>query len=397
MTRPLPLLIAALAALLLLPPATVGAQDSALASVTARQYIVVDAETGEVFAEKRGDGRAGMASVTKLFTLMEAVQRAPLDLEVTALETDMFGSDSTKMTGFVPGARFTLEDLLYGMMLESGNDAAYAIARAVGAQPGDTEAESVARFVGWMNERAAALGMTNTQLRNPHGLSEEGHYTTPRDLSAFLMYGLGVDAFVRVIVARSFVTSAGYEIFSINRAPQFIPDQIGGKTGYDNATGYCLAEVAERDGRRMIAVTFDGVAPDVWYIDQAVLFDYAYAALEERLTADEPIGDDRVAFVAPGSRAAEVNAAEPAPEDDPPPEVAVVDAVQEESIPTPVRVDSLPPPAAVERAQRDITGDWIVPASVVAGLIALMALRPFVRQQAPTPPKLSVDTSGPAS
>jgi D-alanyl-D-alanine carboxypeptidase len=245
MTRIQPLLIAAFAALLLLPATPVRAQDAALASVTAQQYIVVDAETGEVFAEKLGDGRAGMASVTKLFTLMEAVQRAPMDLEVTALETDMFGSDSTKMTGFFPGARFTLEDLLYGMMLESGNDAAYAIARAVGAQPGDTEDQSVARFVGWMNERAASLGMTNTQLRNPHGLSEEGHYTTPRDLSAFLMYGLGVEPFVDVMVARSYVTSTGVEIFSINRSPEFIPDQIGGKTGYDNATG-----VLPRRGRR---------------------------------------------------------------------------------------------------------------------------------------------------
>ena len=391
------LLIAALAALLMLPVAPVDAQDGPLASVTAQQYIVVDAETGEVFAEKLGDGRAGMASVTKLFTLMEAVQRAPLDLEVTVLETDMFGSDSTKMTGFFPSARFTLEDLLYGMMLESGNDAAYAIARAVGAQPGDTEAESVARFVGWMNERAISLGLTNTQLRNPHGLSEEGHFTTPRDLSAFLMYGLGVEPFVRVMVARSFVTSAGVEIFSINRAPQFIPGQIGGKTGYDNATGYCLAEVAERNGRRMIAVTFDGQAPDLWYVDQAILFDYAYAALEERLASDEPIGDDRVAFLEPGSRAADIAVAEQAQASGPTPVVAGADTAQVAAVPTPVRVDSLPPAPLVTRNDRSITGNWIVPASVLVGLVGLMLLRPLVRHDARLPRASNVDTPGPAS
>ena len=397
MTHFRPLLIAAFAALLLLSPTPIRAQDESLASVTAQQYIVVDAETGEVFAEKLGDGRAGMASVTKLFTLMEAVQRAPLDSEVTVLESDMFGSDSTKMTGFFPGARFTLEDLLYGMMLESGNDAAYAIARAVGAQPGDTEAESVARFVGWMNERAISLGLRNTQLRNPHGLSEEGHFTTPRDLSAFLMYGLGVEPFVRVMVARSFVTSTGVEIFSINRAPEFIPDQIGGKTGYDNATGYCLAEVAERNGRRMIAVTFDGLAPDIWYVDQAILFDYAYTALEERVASNEPIGVDRVAFLAPGSRAAQIATAEQAPRTEATPVFAGVDAVQEPTVPTPVRVDSLPQPPVVASNDRSITGNWIVPVSVLVGLLGLMALRPLVRHDARLPRAANVDTPGPAS
>ena len=396
MTLPGTLLLAALAALLALPVSTARAQDDALATISAERYIVVDAETGEIFAQQDADVRGGIASLTKIFTIMEAIERAPLDTPITAEESDLFGPDSTTMTGFAAGVTFTLDDLLHGMMLESGNDAAVAVARALGAEPGDDADESEARFVGWMNERVESLGLTDTHFQNPHGLSAEGHYSTPGNIAAFLMFALTSPTFVQVLTDASYVTSTGVEIRSTNRGPEFIPDYIGGKTGFDEETGYCLAEVGDRDGTTMIAVSIDGAAPETWYLDHATLFDVAYAGLNARLAANQPVPNSRVAFVSPG-QAAEVAEAAPAPDTviaiEPPP----VDAGQQAAIPTPVRVDSLPEPAAVVPVDRSITGNWILPAAVVAGLIMLMGIRRLGRLDATTGRPMPVDTSGPAS
>lgn len=396
MRLPRVLLFAALAAALLLPCGSAHAQDDPLASISAERYIVIDAETGEIFAEQNADVRGGMASLTKIFTVMEAIERAPLDTPITAEESDLFGPDSTTMTGFTPGVTFTLNDLLHGMILESGNDAAVAVARSLGAGPGDDVDESEARFVGWMNERVQSLGLTDTRLQNPHGLSDDDHYSTPRDIAAFLMYALTNPAFVDVLTADSYVTSTGVEIRSINRGPEFIADYIGGKTGFDEKTGYCLAEVADRDGVTMIAVTIDGAAPDTWYIDHATLFDVGYAGLDDRLAANQPLPDNRVAFVAPG-QAAEVGDSEQAPGSNVAAEQAPVESGQQPAVPTPVRVDALPQPSANVRDSRSITGNWILPSAVLVGLITLLGIRQLGHLQPASRGPRPVDTSGRAS
>jgi len=339
----------------------VGAQTadpSTLDQISSRRYIVIDSATGEIFAEKDADTAAGMASVTKIFTALVALERAPLDMEIVTNDSDLFDQTSSLMPGLVSGKRYTMRDLLYGMVLASGNDAAHALARGIAAQPGDTDEEAVDRFVSWMNDKVALLGLTNTHFANPHGLSDPDHYTTPRDIVAFMLYAVQNPDFMDVISALEYTTTTGDYIATINRGPQFIPNYVGGKTGFDNDTGYCLVEVGARSDVQVISVTIDGVAPDIWYQDHAILMDYAFAALDDRLAAGDPLGDKVVAYAQPGT-SAEVNTADE--------EVAQQQAAAAESAfsgaqsaPRPVLVDDpIPVPEARPDEHRHIFDHWL--------------------------------------
>jgi D-alanyl-D-alanine carboxypeptidase (penicillin-binding protein 5/6) len=274
------------------------AQDDLGDAISSQRYIVIDAETGEVFSEKDAHDQVAIASLTKIFTTIEAIERAPLSLEITTDESDLFDESSTTM-GFGPGETFTLEELLYGMMLPSGNDAAHAIARSLGFQEGDTPEESVARFVGWMNERIRNMGLTETHLVNPHGLGVPGHVSSAHDIAAFTMYAHRFPVFNEIISTASY-NARGYPLSNTNRLLSMGYDGlVGGKTGFDEDSGYCLVEVAQRSADAMISVTLDGVAPTVWYEDNVVLLDYAFDRKSERLAAGEEISGDVVSFVDP--------------------------------------------------------------------------------------------------
>ena len=267
-------------------------------AISSRRYIAIDATTGEVFAEKDAHDQVAIASITKVFTLIEAIERAPLSMEITTVEADVFDERSSTM-GFGPGETFTLEELLYGMMLPSGNDAAHAIARAIAAEPGDTPEESVNRFVGYMNERVRAMGLTETNFVNPHGWGVPGHYSSAHDVAVFTMYALQYPTFVEIIGTRQYEVG-DYTLVNNNRLLQNgFPGLIGGKTGFDFDSGWCLMVAAQRSSGTMMSVTLDGVAPDIWYQDNEVLLDYAFERKSERLAAGEPIAGDVVSFVDP--------------------------------------------------------------------------------------------------
>lgn len=273
----------------------VSAQVTELDGISSQRYIVIDAETGEVFVEHNADQEAAMASLTKIFTTIEALERGTLTQQITTDTSDVFDASSTTM-GFGPGESFSLEDLLYGMMLPSGNDAAHAIARAIGYQDGDTDDQSVQHFVDEMNQRIKDMGLTNTHLMNPHGWGVDGHYSTARDLAAFTMYALKYPMFEKLIGTYDYQTSSGYYVTNTNKLLNNYGGLIGGKTGYDDDAGYCLIEVATRDGSTMISVTMDGEAPDTWYQDNATLLDYAFATKAERLASGKQITGDVVSF-----------------------------------------------------------------------------------------------------
>jgi D-alanyl-D-alanine carboxypeptidase (penicillin-binding protein 5/6) len=279
----------------LVPFRRISAQDDLSDQISSRRYIVIDADTGEVFAQKDADAEAAIASLTKIFTTIEAIERAPLDTEITTDDSDLFDSSSTTM-GFGPGETFSLEDLLYGMLLPSGNDAAHAIARSLGAEPGDKDPEvSVSRYVGWMNQRIQHLGLKETHLVNPHGLGVPGHHSSAHDLAVFTMYALHYPLFERIIGTSSY-DAGGYEVTNTNKLLNSYDGLIGGKTGYDDDAGWCLIEVARRDGSTMISVTLDGVAPDIWYQDNAILLDYAFEQKAARTAAGDAITNPIVGF-----------------------------------------------------------------------------------------------------
>ena len=272
------------------------AQLSELDGISSKRYIVIDADTGEVFVEHNADEEVQIASLTKVFTTIEALELADLDTPITTNSSDLFSADSTTM-GFGPGETFSLQDLLYGMMLPSGNDAAHAIARSLGYREGASDDQAVGNFMDLINQRVADMGLTNTHLVNPHGLSEDGHYSTARDLATFTMYALEYPTFQQVIGASSHTTADGfYYISNTNKLLSSYSGIIGGKTGYDDEAGYCLVEVATRNGSTMISVTLDGEAPDIWYQDNATLLDYAFEAKAEREATGRQITNDRVSY-----------------------------------------------------------------------------------------------------
>ncbi|CAN5669173.1 hypothetical protein BH09CHL1_BH09CHL1_00220 [soil metagenome] len=258
------------------------AQEVRELQINSAAYIVIDADTGEIFAQKNAHNHRAMASLTKIFTAIEALQRAPLDLTITTHDDDVYDDSSTRV-GLGAGEEFSLVDLLYGMLLPSGNDAAHAIARDLGTEPGDTsDEESYERFIGWMNERIQAMGLQDTHLVNAHGWGVPDHYSTAYDLATFMRYAIQYPEFLEIIGTSAYTTANGYSFTNTNKILGTEPDLIGGKTGYDDDVGYCLIEVAQRNGHTMISVTLDGVAPDDWYDDNVVLLNYAFDQVEAR-------------------------------------------------------------------------------------------------------------------
>jgi D-alanyl-D-alanine carboxypeptidase len=284
------------------------AQEVASLQINSAQYIVIDAETGEVFAQREANERAAMASLTKVFTAIEAIESGPLDLEIETIADDVFNPDTSSVMGIAPGQVFTLRDLLFGLMLPSGNDAAYVIARALGGQPGDDSDAAVQRFVDRINQRVKNMGLNDTVLKNPHGWGVPGHYTTPHDLAAFMMYALKYPFFVELISTREYDIPGFATLYNNNRLLNTYEDLVGGKTGIDNDSGYCLIEVAERGGTTMVSVTLDGIPPEDWYDDNRVLLDYAFETKAERLESGEPISGVVLSYRDPDAAVIQANA-----------------------------------------------------------------------------------------
>ena len=195
------------------------AQDDLASQISSQRWIVIDADTGEVFAQHKADDEVAIASLTKIYTTIQALEMASLDTQITTNESDLFDANSTQV-GFGPGETFSMEDLLYGMLLPSGNDAAHAVARALGMQPGDTDAQAVAHFVALENQRIADMGLTETHLVNPHGLGVPGHYSSAHDLAVFTRYALKFPEFVKIFGTASYTTANRLLVQQHEQAPQ---------------------------------------------------------------------------------------------------------------------------------------------------------------------------------
>ncbi|MDQ3654304.1 MAG: serine hydrolase, partial [Chloroflexota bacterium] len=272
------------------------AQEVPELKINSKRYIVIDADTGEVFAQRGAHEQAAMASLTKIFTAIEAIEFGSSNLRITTTADDLVGADNSRM-GFTAGETFTLDDLLYGLMLPSGNDAANAIARSLGAKPGDSADQAAQRFVDRMNTRLQNMGLTDTNLVNPSGWGVPNHYSSAHDLAVFTMYALQYPRFVKLISTLEHdTTTGGYYLRNNNRLMTKYPSLLGGKTGFDYDAGWCLIEVARKNGNTMISVTLDGIHPDDWYDDNRVLLEYAFEQKEARVAANAPIAGDVLRF-----------------------------------------------------------------------------------------------------
>lgn len=254
----------------------VAAQEVPELQINSERYIVIDADTGEIYAQRGADDQVAIASLTKVFTAVQALNMAPLDTRITTSDADMVSAEATVM-GFGPGETYTLRDLIYGMMLPSGNDAAYAIARSLGYRDGDSDEEAVQRFMDLLNQRIQDMGLENTKLLNPDGWGVPGHYSSAADVAAFMQYASEYPFLIKVMGTSSYTTSNGaITVINTNKVLNSYAPLVGGKTGYDWDSGWCLVNLAELGDSRMIAVTLDGIAPDDWYDDNLVLLEYGF-------------------------------------------------------------------------------------------------------------------------
>ena len=173
-----------------------------------------------------------------------------------------------------PGDRVTVEELLYGLLLCSGNDAALALTECAGG---------AAPFVALMNEKAAALGMAHTSFANPNGLDAEGHYSTARDMAALAAAAMDDPTFRRLCSSRR-VTIGQRTMENHNRLLRQVEGCVGLKTGYTKAAGRTLVSCAERNGCRLVVVTLrDG---DDW-ADHAALYEYGFRLTAPRMAAQQ--------------------------------------------------------------------------------------------------------------
>ncbi len=232
--------------------------------VSATAAVLMDADMGQVLYEKNGDRQMLIASTTKIMTALVVLEHAAPDDVITVTPDHMAEGSSMYLKA---GETVRVEELLYGLLLCSGNDAALALTECAGG---------LTPFVALMNEKAAALGMARTSFANPNGLDADGHYSTARDMAVLAAAAMENPTFRRICSSRS-VTIGQRTMENHNRLLRQMEGCVGLKTGYTQAAGRTLVSCTEREGCRLVAVTLqDG---NDW-ADHAALYDYGF-----RLTA----------------------------------------------------------------------------------------------------------------
>ena len=260
-------------------------------SVSAACAILVDAGSGRVLYAHNAQERRPIASTTKLMTALVAVEStADLSEQVTIQAEDTRTEGSSMY--LKPGETLTLEELLYGLLLASGNDAALAIARHC--------AGDVDTFLSWMNQRAADLGMADTHFATPNGLEDEDNYSTAADMALLARAFLAHKTLADMAAAKS-VTIGVRTLVNHNKLLWRYEGCTGLKTGYTDKAGRTLVSCATRQGQTLIAVTLND--PDDWE-DHAALLDYGFETYPVHLLAREgerigsvPVSGSLVPFV----------------------------------------------------------------------------------------------------
>lgn len=252
------LLAAGLLALCLLPG------EARAVSTSATSAILMDVESGRVLYEQNADARMRIASTTKILTALVAIREGnPSDI-VTVSHAAAYTEGSSMY--LKEGEQLTLEALLYGLLMCSGNDAATAIAEHIGG--------SVEAFAAMMNAAAREIGMSSSSFANPHGLDHENHYSTARDMARLACAAVADETLLRIASTRTAVVG-GRTMTNHNKLLQYMDGCIGLKTGYTRAAGRTLVSCAERNGQRLVAVTLqDG---NDW-ADHQSLYEYGFSA-----------------------------------------------------------------------------------------------------------------------
>ena len=247
-------------------------------AVSAEKALVLDAATGRVLYERNADERSLIASTTKIMTALIICQQCNV-LDRVRIPAEAVGVEGSSMY-LLEGEVLTIQELLYGLMLRSGNDAAAALAIHCGG--------TIEGFAALMNDKARELGLDNTHFVNPHGLDAPDHYSTARDLAVLTAYAMKDPVFARTVGAKT-ITVGERVLTNHNKLLWQLPGCEGVKTGYTRAAGRILVSSASRDGRRLICVTIN--APDDWNDHKALLErGFGDYALREIVAEGEVLG-----------------------------------------------------------------------------------------------------------
>lgn len=240
--------------------------------VSAKSAVLMCADNGEVLYSENANEQLPMASTTKIMTALLAIEAATPDMEITVTR-EMVSVEGTSM-GLLPGDGVSLRELVYGMLLQSGNDAAHTAAVVLGG--------SEEKFAELMNERAREIGMTNTNFVTASGLDEENHRSTAYDMALLACESIKNPEFAAICSSKTAALTYGnppYKRTLRNHNRLLWSDEsiIGIKTGFTKKSGRCLVSAAKRDGVTLVAVTLN--APDDWN-DHLSMLEYGFARLK---------------------------------------------------------------------------------------------------------------------
>lgn len=225
---------------------------SADVGCSGKAMCLIEAQTGRILAEKNSYAKLAMASTTKIMTAITAIEHCEDLDEVFEVSDKAIGVEGTSLY-LRKGEKHSLRDLLYGLMLVSGNDASVAIGERVGG--------TVEHFVDLMNFTAYKIGVKNTHFENTHGLDEKGHYTCAYDLAKITAYALNNPVFKEIVSTQNkkIVNADGKVRYLCNKNKllRTFNGAIGVKTGFTDDAGRCLVSAAERDGMRLVCVVLN--------------------------------------------------------------------------------------------------------------------------------------------
>ena len=237
-------------------------------SVSAKTAVVMDVNSGRILYEKNKDDKVYPASTTKILTALLAIEQGDL-ADVVQVSRNASGVEGSSIY-LAAGEKLPLKDLVYGLMLRSGNDAAVAIA--------EQTAGSVEAFVDQMNRRMKEIGAENTHFTNPNGLHDDDHYTTAYDMALLARQAMHNPSFKEVVKAKSWQAHRGEGKFNVfynkNKVVYQYEGGTGIKIGYTKTAGRTLVASSERDGMELICVVMN--APD-WFHDAYALMNYVYS------------------------------------------------------------------------------------------------------------------------
>ena len=283
--------VAFLAALLATAFASAAPAAEKPPSFDARAWVLIDARTGQVLTGHAASKKLPIASATKLMTAWVAMQELPLGKMVRAQPYEAgFGESLLERE---TGELLSVRDLLYGLILRSGNDAAYDLAFAA--------AGSEERFVRQMNRRAAALGLADSHYANPIGLDEQGNYSSARDLTALSRRLMKLSGFAKIAASRT-ATLRSFDpprrISTINELLYMAPWVTGVKTGHTFGAGYVLVGSGRRKGVELISAVIGAPTDEARYAYNFDLLEYGFSQYRRRVpvSAGEPLAEPSIRY-----------------------------------------------------------------------------------------------------